>query len=396
MLLELALALIFAKIMDEVFMRKNQPAVIGEILVGIFFSLIVFFLPQEATLFSHTVSLSFEIEHPAFDFFAEMGIIMLLFLSGMETNLNDLKKAGKSGITTGGLGVFLTFLFVFLLSYSFFGFTVKQSVVFGTIYTATSVGVTVRTLMEIGLLNSKVGNTILTAAVADDVLGIIAITLVLGSGDFIEIAIGLVVFFFIMYILSRYNVIQRIMETADRYLRGPYALISITIGIMLLFAYFADISRVAKITGAFFVGLFIGQAPQERKIIGSLKVIAYSLFIPVFFVWVGTLVDFRILMNFNIIFLLVIPVVYVGKILGCFIGARLSGLKTINALKVGVGMVPEMEVALVIATLAYASGIFGNIVGTQIIAITIIYVIFSSITVPIMLKKLHKGDEGAR
>jgi len=389
MLIELALALILAKIMDEIFMRKNQPAVIGEILVGILFSAIAFLLPQSLIVGDYTFPINFDIEHPAFDFFAETGILMLLFLSGMETNFSDLKKAGKSGLLTGALGVFLTFLLVFLFIHFILEFTLQQSLVFATIFTATSVGVTVRTMMDLGILNTRVGNTILTAAVADDVFGIILVTVVLGSGEIIEIIIGMIIFFIGIYIVYKFKLMDKLLDYTDRNLHGRYAIISIAMGFMFLFAFFADLANIATITGAFFVGLFIGQSREERKIIDPMKMIAYSLFIPVFFVKVGTLVDFQHLPGFEILFLAVIPIVFIGKILGCFLGARMSGLTSKESVRVGVGMVPEMEVALVIATLAYASGIFGEALGTQIITLTILYVIISSITVPIMLKKMY-------
>ncbi len=389
MLIELALALILAKIMDEIFMRKNQPPVIGEILVGIFFSAIAFLLPQSFIVGDYTFPLNFDIKHPAFDFFAETGILLLLFLSGMETNFSELKKAGKVGMLTGALGVFVTLLLVFLFVYFIIGFSFQQSLVMAIIFTATSVGVTVRTMMDLGILNTRVGNTILTAAVADDVFGIILVTVILGSGELIEIIVGMAIFFLGLYIVYRFKLMDKALTYVDRYLHGRYAIISFAIGFMFLFAFFADVANIATITGAFFVGLFIGQSREERKIVDPIKMIAYSLFIPVFFVKVGTLVDFNHLPGFNFLFLGIIPIVFLGKILGCFLGSKIGGLTSKESLRIGVGMAPEMEVALVIATLAYASGIFGDVIGTQVITLTIIYVIISSITVPIILKNMY-------
>ena len=118
-----------------------------------------------------------------------------------------------------------------------------------------------------------------------------------------------------------------------------------------------------------------------------------STFIPIFFVNVGTLVDIPMLKNFNPYLFAIIPIVFAGKIIGCAIGARTGGVNMKDALRIGVGMVPEMEVALVIATLAYGKGIFGQPLGSQIMALTITYVIISSLTVPIMLKKLYRSKE---
>ena len=395
MLIELALALILAKLVDEVFIRKNQPPVIGEILVGILFAGIAFLLPESIIVGDYSFPITFDIKHPAFDFFAETGILLLLFLSGMETNLKQLKKSSKAGLLTGALGVLITFLFVFLFVFFLMHFGLQKSIVVATIFTATSVGVTVRTLMELGLLNTKVGNTILTAAVADDVFGIILVTVVLSTGDLVALAIGLFVFFLGIYLVYKFDLMEKVMDATDNNLHAQYSLISISLGLMFLFAYFADLANIATITGAFFVGLFIGQSRTVRKIIGPLKMIGYALFIPIFFVKVGTLVDFQHLGYFNLWLLAIIPIVFAGKITGCFLGSKIGGLPNKESFRVGVGMVPEMEVALIIATLVYASGIFPEVIGVQIITTTILYVIISSITVPILLKHLYMGGSYA-
>ncbi len=390
MLIELALALIFVKIADELFIRKNQPPVIGEILVGIGFSLAAFILPPEFSFVNYNFSLNLDINHPAFDFFADMGIIFLLFISGMETKLSDFKKSGKNALFTGVFGVMITFGLGMGFSMYMIGFSLHQAMVFGTIFTATSVGVTVRTLMDMKILNSEVGNTILAAAVADDIFGILLVTVVLSNGNIFELIAGLVAFFLVLIILEKYGVIEKLMNRADRFIHVPYGLVSITVGIMLLFAFFAQMAHVATITGAFFAGLFVGQSSQERKLITPLRTIAYSIFIPIFFVKVGILVDFNMLPYFNPLLLLILPIVFVGKMLGCGLGARLSGMNKGDSIKVGLGMTPEMEVALIIASLAYGSGIFTQEEGSAIIATTIIYVIASSLLTPLLLKKVYK------
>lgn len=395
MLLELAIALILAKVMDELFIRKNQPPVIGEILVGVVLSISLFILPEKINMFNYEFPISLELSHPAFDFFADMGILFLLFLSGMEINFESMKKSGRAALLTGGMGVFVTFVVGLLFGAYFLGLTLRQSVVLGTIYTATSVGVTVRTLMEMRILSSKVGIVILTAAVADDILGIILVTIVLSTGEIAELIAGLLIFFLVLYVLSKYGTIKKLMVHADDFIHTPFGLVSFSVGLMLLFAYFAEISKIAGITGAFFAGLFIGQSTQEKKIINSVKAIAYSIFIPIFFVKVGTLVDLNLLTSFNFYLLLVIPLVFIGKTVGCGVGSLLGGMKLRDALRVGIGMTPEMEVALVIASLAYGSNIFGASMGSQIITVTITYVIISSMAVPFILKYLYRGEESS-
>ena len=395
MLVELALALILTKIMDEIFIRKKLPPVVGEILIGILFSLVSFFLPPTVHFANHEFSLNLDINHPAFDFFADMGILSLLFLSGMETNLEDFKKSEKSALLTGIFGVLITFLFGFLFSLYLLNFDIKAATAFGTIYTATSVGVTARTMMDMGILHTRVGNTILAAAVVDDIFGIVLVTVVLSGGEIMEVVIGITLFFLALYLVSRYRLIEKMMDWTDKFLHIPFGMTSVAFGIMLLLAYFAQLSKIAPITGAYFAGLLMGQSRHSRKITMPIRVISSAVFIPIFFVKVGILVDFELISCFNLLLLAVIPLAFMGKIMGCGLGAKLGGMNARESLCVGVGMVPEMEVALVIATLAYSSGVFGIEMGTAIITTTIIYVMVSSILTPIILKKLYERYSGS-
>ena len=390
MILELALAIILAKVMDEIFIRIKQPPAIGEILVGVLFSILMIFTPFKFVFLGHEFSFALDLPHDAFDFFAEFGIIILLFLSGMELDIDAIKRSGKAAVMIGGMGVGVTMGIVAVFSFFVLGFSFQQALIYGTIFVATSVGVTARTLMDMGILSSRVGAAILTAAVADDVFGIIAITLVLGRGEMVEVAAGMAIFFAVLYLIYRKNIVERSVKMAEEKLHTPYALVSISIGIMLLFAYFAEISHIAPITGAFFAGLLLGQTREREIVIGHLRTIGYSIFIPVFFVKVGTLMDFSHIIEISPFLLLTIPLVFIGKFAGCSVGARMGGLSWREASMVGIGMMPEMEVALVIATLAYSSGAFQGALGTQVIAITILYVIVSSLIVPLLLKSMRK------
>lgn len=381
MLLELSIILILSKLMDEAFVRLKQPSVIGEIILGIAIS-----------LFAFSTSLNFRLEGDLFDFMAEFGIVSLMFLSGLELNFETIRSRSKCGVMTASLGVVFPILFVFIFSILFLGFNFQQGIVFGSIFVATSVGVTARTLMEFDLIDSFVGAVILTAAVADDIIGILVVTFVLSRGELLEILLGMVIFFVAIYLIFKSRIVEKGINLTHERFHNPYAVTTISIGIMLLLSYFAREFKLASLTGGFIAGLLVGRARDSEIVATHLRTISYSIFIPIFFVKIGTMIDFNHITGIPFIMLFVIPLVFVGKVIGCGLGAKLSGVDTKNSLIVGIGMAPEMEVALIIASMVCSRGYFPPNISTAIIATTILYTMISSIVVPYGLKKILKKE----
>ena len=387
-ILDLALALIISKFFGELMIRLKQMAVLGELFTGMLFALIMTYVPRiNISYLGHTFSYKVHLTGEAFELFANLGIILLLFIAGMETNINDLKSSGKRGLSTASLGVTLPFIFGTIFALKVMHFQNKQSFVIGAIFTATSVGVTVRALMDLKQLRSKAGTTIITAAVIDDIIGILVLTFVLGTQTISGLIIGFVIFIATIGILAM-GPTQRYMKFVHEEMHSPYAIISMAIGYGLLISVLAREVGLAPITGAYFAGLLVGMTPEKKVIDGPMNYIARTIFIPMFFVKVGTLFDFRMLTKIDVKFFWLIPIAFFGKFLGCGTGAFLSKLNIRDAIRVGVGMMPEMEVALVIVTFAYSQHIFPDIVGSQLVSVTITYVVLSAILVPILLKLL--------
>ncbi len=397
-ILLIALALIFARILGHIFDKLKQPAVIGEILAGIILGGlgIAFFSGQNFSFLNITFSLPrLDFTSNEFTLLAEIGILFMLFISGLQTSLPKLKKMGKSSSFVAVGGVILP-LILGIGAALFFGFSTKDSAIIGLILVATSVGVTVRTLLDLNVLDSDVGTTILGGAVIDDVFGIILLAFFLGTDPPIYVGVKIAIFFIIFLYLGL-KIMDRILDLGEK-IHLPKALLSISLAILLLFAFFADRCGIAGIIGAFIAGLVIGHTIKSRRIIDDVKTIGYGFFIPLFFVWVGASLwngaseDISSFAAIGLLALVIITVGIVGKIAGCGIGARLAGMKNRESLQVGVGMIPRMELALIIVSSAISSGLLSSTeVEHQILAMTLLLTIATTLVAPFLIKAVFKN-----
>ena len=393
----IALALIFARFLGYIFDRFKQPAVIGEIIAGIILGGLglVVFSGQSFSFFNFTFSLpQLSYNSEEFKLFAEIGILFMLFISGLQTSLPKLKKMGKPSSFVAIGGIVLP-LILGIAAGMFFGFSQQDSIVIGLILVATSVGVTVRTLMDLHVLDSDVGATILGGAVIDDVLGIILLAFVLGIDSPIYIGIKIIIFFLIFLYLGL-KIMDKILDLGDK-IHLPKALLSISLAVFLIFSFFADKSGISGIIGAFVAGLIIGHTLKSRKIIDDVQTIGYGLFIPLFFVWVGASLwegvsqDLSSFAAIGLLALVIIIVAIVGKIVGCGIGAKLAGMKNKESLQIGVGMIPRMELALIIVSSAISHGLLSSPkVEHQILAATILLTIATTLITPLLIKAVFK------
>ena len=389
----IALALVFARVFGYLFDRLKQPAVIGEIIAGIILGGIglIAFTGQTISFLDISFSMpQFDFNSEEFGLLAEIGILFLLFISGLETSLFKLKRMGKNSTFVATGGVILPLLLGIGVGI-FFRFTTQESIVIGLILVATSVGVTVRTLLDIHALDTDVGTTILGSAVIDDVLGIILLAFVLGMDSPIYVGIKIVIFFLIFLYLGL-KVMDRLLNLGDK-IHLPKAFLSISLAIFFIFAFFADRFGIAGIIGAFVAGLLIGNTLKSRKIVDDVHAIGYGFFIPLFFVWVGAGLwkgaseDLSFYATVGLIALVIIIVAIIGKIVGCGIGAKLAGMNTKDSLKVGIGMIPRMELALIIAGSAISNGLLSSpMVEHQILAITILLTIVTTLITPFLIK----------
>ena len=294
---------------------------------------------------------------------------------------------GKSS-TFVAIGGIIVPLMLGIITGIMFNFSIQESIVIGLILIATSVGVTVRSLLDLHVLDTNVGNTILGAAVIDDILGIILLAFIFGIASPLWVGFKIIIFF-IIFLYIGIKLIDKILDLGEK-IHLPKALLSISLSIFLIYSFFADKAGISAIIGAFVAGLLIGQTVRSRKIINDVKTMGYGFFIPLFFVWVGTIINIKSFLTIGLFTCIIIVIAIFGKIIGCGLSAKISGLNLRESIQVGIGMIPRMEVALIIATYAIANNIITGNAADQILATTLILTIITTIITPYLIKKSFK------
>jgi len=396
MLFEITIAIIFAKILNLFFEKIKQPGVIGEIIAGIILGpcLIGALSGSSINLFGTSVfQFQLNLTSPEFKEVAFIGVIFLLFIVGLETNIDDLKRMGKAGVFTGIGSIVIPFFVGFLVGI-FFNMNLTQSLAIGTICLATSATIAIRILSDMNLLSTRVGLTLHTAIVLNDILAIFIFALVFGTGN--SFVLILQIFLFFILTIGVGFLIVRYTLKINTSRKAPVFILTLGLVICFLFAALAENFGITAIIGAFIAGLFIRKTPQAAMLIDYIKTIGYAFFIPLFFVWVGASFNFLFLLQSNQIYMLIFFIIIfvisalIANFMGGFIGARLSGLNKKESISVGTGMLPIMGTGLIIVTTAIDKGIFGNtdsILANQIRTATLLLVIISSLITPILLKK---------
>jgi len=296
-------------------------------------------------------------------------------------------------------GVIVPFLLGFISSF-LFGFSLADSIIVGLILCATSVGVTVRTLMDLHVLDTDVSATILGAAIIDDIIGIILLAFAIGIHSFIDaIWIGIkVALFFLIFLYLGLKVIDKILNLGEK-VKLPKAFLSISIAILLIYAFFADLSGISGLIGAFIAGVLIGQNVRSDKIKDDVKTLGYGFFIPIFFVWVGASLwegassDLSLYGSILIFTIIIIIVSILGKIIGCGVGAKLTGMSNLESLQIGIGMIPRMELALIISSTAISHGILSEGFSHQILIVTLLMIVVTTLLTPVLFKATFKNND---
>ena len=373
------------------------PAVIGEILAGFILAILGFYLfkGQIISIFGLSITIPhLDCLSTEFDLLAEIGILFLMFISGLSTNINQLRTMGRPSMFIAIGGIIVPFTLGFSATY-LFGFPLNDSLVLGLMLIATSVGITVRSLMDLHMLDSKVGATILGGAVIDDILGIILLSFIIGTDSILHISIKIALFFFIFLYLG-IRIIDRVLGFGEK-INLPKAFLSISLTIFLLYSFFADRFGISGIIGAFFAGVIIGHSIKSRKIVDDVQTLGYGFFVPLFFIWIGIKLftgiqyDLSSLYTIGFFALIIVIVGILGKIIGCGIGARLAGLTNTESIQIGVGMIPRMELALIIVSTAISNGFLSTTtIENQFLAITVFLTVITTIVTPILIKKVYK------
>lgn len=375
-ILHLVLILIFTKVAGHLSVKFGQPSVLGELIAGVILGPAILGWVQQ-TSFIHE--------------FSEIGVLVLMFIAGLETDLEQLRKNWKPACAVAVGGVILPFFGGYGAALSF-GMENHHSLFFGLLFCATSVSISVQTLKEMNKLSSKEGTTILGAAVVDDILVVVLLAVmmsVLGASEEsvnIGSLIGKKVLFFAVIVAASIWVVPMLMKWFAK-LKATETVISGGIIIALAFSYFAEWMGIAGIIGAFAAGIAISQTPYKHTVESKLEPIAYSLFVPVFFVSIGLNVDFEGVGS-QIWFIIVISVVAIlTKLLGGALGARLTGFNRHSSYSIGTGMISRGEVALIIAGTGLGAGLLDPAYYTSVI----IMVIVTTLVTPPLLKIMFSG-----
>ncbi len=396
MLLEITLAIIFAKIFSIAFEKMKQPGVIGEIIAGIILGpcCIGLLSGSSLSLFGTSVfQFNLDLTSHEFKEIAFIGVVFLLFIVGLETNLSDLKKTRKTGISVGVFGIIIPFLIGCGIG-QLFQLSLVQSMAIGTIFLATSTTIAIRILSDMDLLSSRVGLTLRTALVVNDVLAMVFFALVFGVGNSFVLLLQILLFFILTIVIG--YLIVRYSTNKNTKRHTPVIVLTIGLGICFLFAAFAENMGLTAVIGAFIAGVFFKKTPQAGTLAEYIKTVGYAFFVPLFFVWVGASFNFLSLFQSNQLqSLLTFCAVFVifgmfGNFLGSTIGARISGFKRREAISVGIGMMPVMGVALIIVSTGIDRGIFGDPAGflaNQMRTATLFLIFTSCLVSPVLLKR---------
>lgn len=384
-LMDLALILLSTKVLGILTKRIQMPQVVGALVAGLILG------PAMLNVLSETEFLTQ---------LSELGVIVLMFSAGMGTDIQELKHSGKAGFLVALLGVIVPLVLGTGLAMladrtgmiETSGFL--EDVFIGTILTATSVSITVETLKEIGKLDTKVGNTILAAALIDDVLGLIALTIVSslsGGQDSIALVLLKIVLFFVFSAVVSFlahKFFCWLMALWPGRERRRYPVLAFVL--CLLMAYCAEeFFGVADITGAYAAGLAVACTPKGTYIQSKYNPLGYLLLTPVFFAAIGINVKLDGVSSGMLIFsILLLVISVISKLVGCGLGAKACGFTGRESMQVGMGMVCRGEVALIVANRGLAMGVLSAAMMTPVV----ITVVGGTILTPILLKFAFHGD----
>ncbi len=381
---DLAIIVISAKCCGLLARKMHAPMVAGEIVAGLLIG------PSVLGLVSQTEFLSE---------MAAIGVLLIMFAAGLGTNLRDLIKTGPKAILIACVGVALPLASGFLLYSCYYGFAPNgsdkfyEAIFIGVILTATSVSITVETLRELGKLKGEVGTTILSAAIVDDIIGIIVLTFVIGfkssSVSPSKVVINTVLFF--VFAIGVGIIIYYIFRLLNS--KRPHSRRIPIFGLALCFAmaYIAEkYFGIADITGAFVAGIILCSIKDSEYIAEKMDIGAYMLFGPIFFASIGLKTNIdgisRSLLIFSVLFVIV---GLITKVIGCGLMAKLCRFKNKDALRIGVGMMTRGEVALIVTE----KGLAVNMINSVYFTTVILLIICSSLITPVIMKILYKNGD---
>lgn len=374
--LQLFIIIIATKLAGVIAVRFGQPSVLGKLIIGVLIGPAVLDWVQNTEVI---------------EALSHIGVLLLMFIAGLETDLKELNNNKKSSLSVAMGGIILPLIGGYFSGLAI-GMDQHHAIFLGLLLCATSVSISVQTFKELGQLKSREGTTVLGAAIADDIIVVVALAFMMSflvGGDVsIGAVIGKKVVFFAIIALLAWKVVPFMMRKLGR-IKVTQPAMSIALGICFLFAYLAEYFGVAGIIGSFAAGIAIAQTDFKEEVEKKIEPIAYTLFVPVFFVSIGLTVTFDGFLDHIFIIIGLSLVAIFTKLIGAGMGARITGFNTRSSMTIGAGMISRGEVALILATL----GLSQNLLDPDYFTTIIIVVIVTTIVTPPLLKYFINKQE---
>ena len=390
LILLLAVIIAAAKLAGALAIRAGQPSVFGEIVAGIVLGPTVLNILGWPLFTADTDGTHLGVLAVVRDL-ADLGVLLLMFVAGLETDLPGLRRVGHVAFWAAFGGVIVPLAGGAAIAAAFGVPLAWEGVFIGTILTATSVSISAQTLLEIGALRSREGSTILGAAVIDDVMGIVLLSIVVALANAsaatgVDVgAIGLVLVrvaaYFGLALAAGWG-IGPLLRAASS-LGVSQGVLAAALVLALVYAWAAEVvGAVAPITGAYIAGVLMARSAFKREIDSGIHPLTYSMFVPVFFISIGLLVNGRELGDRAAFTLLLVLVAIVGKVVGAGLFARLLGFSNQESTRVGIGMISRGEVGLIVA----GYGLSHGIIGQQVFTASVIMVLATTMITPPLLR----------
>lgn len=383
---DLAIIIAAAEVMGLIAKKIKLPQVLGQIIAGLIIG------PCLLNWSSNTDYIKI---------FAEIGVVLLMFSAGLETNLKTLIKTGPVALFMATMGVFVPLALGTLMTLVFYGYdgigttAFYKALFIGVIMTATSVGITVQTLKELGKLKTELGTTIVSAAIIDDVLGIIVLTVVIGISSGGDTGIGEIILKTVVFFAAAI-IVGYVLYKAFAFLEKKYPHMRripiFSLALCFALSYVAEkYFGIADITGAYVAGVILCNINSANYVDSKVNISSYMFFGPIFFASIGLKTNISgitwQLFGFAMCF---VVVALISKIIGCGFAAKMTKHTWKESLICGIGMMTRGEVALIVAQ----KGMDAGIISSEDFTPVILLIIMSSVLVPILLKLLFKNKKG--
>lgn len=365
----LLIILLSTKLAGDLSVRLGQPSVLGKLIVGIVIGPAVLGWVDKSTMIEEL---------------SQIGVLLLMFIAGLETDIKELNRNRNASLAVAVGGIIMPLLGGYYGG-MLFGLDHQNALFLGLLLSATSVSITVQTLKDLNQLQSRESVTILGAAVVDDVLVVVLLAFMMSFMGTADVGVSMVilkkVIFFASIILLGWKVVPWVMRILSS-LRITESVISAALIICFFFSYLAEWLEIAGIIGAFAAGVAISQTSFKHEVERKVEPIAYAVFVPIFFVSIGLNVSFEGVGE-QVGFIVVLSIIAIlTKLIGCGLGARLSGFNMRSSLAIGSGMVSRGEVALIIA----ATGLETQLLAQEYFTSVIIAIIVTTLVTPPLLK----------